>query len=417
MIENVILGTGPYGLSVAAHFRQRGIPFRIFGKPMDSWLNHMPRGMMLKSDGFASSLSDPLGHFTLKQFCAETGIEYADQGIPVKLETFSAYGLAFRERLIPELEEQLVTRVERSPGGFSLQVESGETLKTRHLVVAAGITHFGYMPPRLAGLPPEFVSHSFHHCNPELLRGRSVVVVGAGASALDLAGLLHQAGVQVQLVARNRAVYFHDKAPVHEQRSLWQKIRRPDSGLGPGLRSRFFSDWPMVFHGLPQSFRIESVRTHLGPSGGYFTKPMVVGKLPLLLDCAIEQATVEGRKVLLRLRGPEGLREISADHVIAATGYRVDMEKLTFLDPQIRERLALLEGSPVLSSNFESSVPGLFFVGLAAAISFGPVMRFVYGAPFAASRLTRAVERLARLHNVGALPNLGRVRNPGTRPA
>ena len=96
MLNIAIVGAGPYGLSIAAHFRQRGIPFRIFGRPMDSWLAHMPKGMMLKSEGFASDIYDPDADFTLKHFCAERRIEYADTGVPVRLETFSAYGLAFR---------------------------------------------------------------------------------------------------------------------------------------------------------------------------------------------------------------------------------------------------------------------------------------------------------------------------------
>lgn len=59
MTRVAIIGAGPYGLSIAAHLRAYGIPFRIFGAPLDSWRRHMPVGMMLKSDGFASSLSAP----------------------------------------------------------------------------------------------------------------------------------------------------------------------------------------------------------------------------------------------------------------------------------------------------------------------------------------------------------------------
>src|SRR5437870_10532538 len=120
--NTVIVGAGPYGLSIAAHFRHRGIPFRIFGRPMDSWLAHMPKGMMLKSDGFASNIYDPDGDFTLKHFCAERRIEYSDTGIPVRLETFSSYGLAFGERMVPELEDRLVTSLDRVPGGFLLRL-------------------------------------------------------------------------------------------------------------------------------------------------------------------------------------------------------------------------------------------------------------------------------------------------------
>ena len=89
MLETAIIGAGPYGLSIAAHFRSRGIPFRIFGRLMDSWLAHMPKGMCLKSDGFASNIYDPEDDFTLQRFCAQQGIEYSDAGIPVRLDTFS----------------------------------------------------------------------------------------------------------------------------------------------------------------------------------------------------------------------------------------------------------------------------------------------------------------------------------------
>ena len=114
MTNVAIVGAGPYGLSIAAHFRRRGIPYRIFGRPMDSWLSHMPKGMMLKSDGFASSLYDPDSAYTLHRFCTERGIPYADTGIPVSLETFCAYGLAFKDRMVPDLEDKDVVGVERS---------------------------------------------------------------------------------------------------------------------------------------------------------------------------------------------------------------------------------------------------------------------------------------------------------------
>ena len=78
-----IIGAGPYGLSIAAHLRARDIEHRIIGEPMQFWLGHMPKGMFLKSDGFASSLYDPGGHFTLRHYCEEHNIEYADLGTPV----------------------------------------------------------------------------------------------------------------------------------------------------------------------------------------------------------------------------------------------------------------------------------------------------------------------------------------------
>jgi hypothetical protein len=69
------------------------------------------------------------------------------------------------------------------------------------------------------------------------------------------------------------------------------------------------------------------------------------------------------------------------------------MERLGFLNPEIRSKVEALDRTPILSSSFESSIPGLYFVGVAAANSFGPVMRFAFGAGFAARTLTRTLTK------------------------
>jgi thioredoxin reductase len=417
MLEIAIIGAGPYGLSVAAHLRSLGVPFRIFGRPMDSWLAHMPKGMMLKSDGFASNIYDPEDGFTLKHFCAEQGINYSDTGLPVSRETFAQYGLAFRERMVPELEEKLVVSVERSSDGFVLELEDGERVKTRRVVLAVGITHFAHVPSNLAHLPPELLSHSFHHHDLEPFRGRSVVVIGGGSSATDLAGLLREVDADVQLVARDTALKFHGMPQIGKPRSLWQRVRNPQSGLGPGWRSRFFANAPMAFHYWPESLRLKTVRTHLGPSGGWFAKDKVIGKLPVLLGRTVVCAEAQASTVRLQLRAADGSEcEIVTDHIIAATGYKVDLERLRFLGTEIRAKVKVVDGTPVLSTTFESSVPGLYFVGVASANSFGPVMRFAFGAGFAARRLAGTMAKSLSLGRAfGTARRVVAVKDEGTR--
>ena len=360
---------------------------------MDSWRAHMPKGMMLKSDGFASNISDPNGDFTLQQFCAEREIEYGDTAIPIRLDTFTAYGLAFKERMVPELEDKLVVSIERASDGYVLQIDDCEKVRARRVVLAVGITHFEHIPDNLAHLPAQFVSHSGHHCDVDQFKGRSVVVIGGGASALDWAGLLHEAGADVQLVARQAALKFHGK-PSGQQRSLWERIQRPQTGIGPGWKSSFYANAPSMFYLLPESLRLEIVDRTLGPSGGWFIKDKVIGKIPLLLGHTVQHAEITGGKVQLSLRAQEGAElRIQADHVIAATGYKVDLERLKFLSPDIRAKLKAVKGTPVLSSDFESSLPGLYFAGVAAANSFGPVLRFAYGADFNARIITRALSK------------------------
>ena len=144
-IDVAILGAGPYGLSVASHLRARGIDFRIFGRPMQSWRAHMPIGMHLKSEGFATNLSDPSASFTLKRFCIDRGLPY-DSATAIPLDWFLAYGLAFQKRFVPEIEERSVLSVKRSANGFDLAFQDGEVLAARRLLVAVGVDPFRDMP-------------------------------------------------------------------------------------------------------------------------------------------------------------------------------------------------------------------------------------------------------------------------------
>jgi len=147
----------------------------------------------------------------------------------VRLDTFSAYGAAFKERKVPELEDKLVTSLDRVPGGFSPRARQRRNRDCAEGCARVGITHFEYVPANLANLPPEFLSHSFRHHDLEPFRGRNVVVVGGGSSATDLAGLLHEVGADVQLVSRRTALKFHG-GPTGKKPSWWQKIKRPKSG-------------------------------------------------------------------------------------------------------------------------------------------------------------------------------------------
>jgi hypothetical protein len=384
-----IIGAGPYGLSIAAHLRVRGIRFQIFGSPMQSWQAQMPMGMFLKSEGFASNLYDPDGRFTLKQFCARYGFSYGDLGVPISRETMTAYGLSFQKQLVPDLEDRTVVALDRSPDGFQLRMDDGEVIVTPQVIVAVGSSYFQHIPASLAHLPAEFVSHSSHHCDLNRFKGHDVTVIGGGASAVDLAALLHEIGAEVRLVARQPSITFVLFGSA-KPRSLWQRVRYPMSGIGAGWRSRFFTDAPMLFRHLPQDIRLRTVHTYLGPAGAALMKDRIIGRVPLLLARAPRRAEVHRGRVLLQLVDRDGEpHELSTDHVIAATGYKVDLRRLTFLSEEIRSRLRSIESAPVLSRDFQSSVVGLYFVGLASASYFGPVMRFMFGAGYTARQIAR----------------------------
>ncbi len=388
MSDVAIIGAGPYGLSIAAYLRKSKVQFRIFGTPMQSWSQQMPKGMLLKSDGFASSLYDPDSAFTLAHYCAENGISYSDVGLPVSRETFVAYGMEFQKRFVPTLEETNITSVKYKSGVFELLTAEGELVTARKVVVAAGITHFGYLPSFLADLPAEFASHSLQHHDLSVFRGRKVGVIGAGSSAVDIAALLNEAGVEVHLVARRNSIAFHK--PSEERRPIIQRLLAPRSGLGLGWKSKLCTDAPFVFHAMPQRLRFRAVQRHLGPSPGWFIRDKVVDRFPLHLGATIQGASLENSHVSLRFTERDSPpTDLRLDHIIGATGFRVAISRLKFLDEDMRRQIRAVDDTPVLSRNFETSIPDLYMVGVASANCFGPLTRFAFGAKFTARHLSR----------------------------
>ncbi len=396
-VDVAIVGAGPYGLSVAAHLRGAGPSVRQFGLPMNLWREHMPRGMFLKSQGFASNLSDPDAAFTLEAFCKATGRPYASYGLPVPLDTFVAYGQWFQMQCAPGLEEILVTRVAAKDGQFELSLANGDVARARQVVLAVGVEHFAHMPGQLSWLPESACTHSSAHTDLSVFRGQQVIVVGAGQSALETAALLRESGASVQIVTRKPRVVWNGP-PLALDRPLLQRMREPEAGLGSGWSTWFYSRQPNLFRHLPASTRAYRARTALGPAGASWLRERVEGEFPVLSGQALEWTKARAGEVRLGLVTSTGEHsELAADHVIAATGYRPDVLRMGFLDQQLASQLRTVAYSPAVGRDYESSVPGLYVVGPAVAPTFGPVMRFVYGADHAAGtvgrRLTGAASR------------------------
>jgi thioredoxin reductase len=407
LLHAVIVGAGPYGLSLAAHLREAGVPFRIFGHPMQSWATQMPVGMKLKSDGFASSLSAGSVPFTLEDFCTLTGRPYHATSVPVALEDFIAYGQEFARRFVPSLEPLDVTAIDREGTGFRVTLESGETFLTRNVILATGVSLFQHIPAELAHLPADMVTHTTAHRTFDEFANRDVTVLGRGASSLNAAVLLHEAGARVTLLSRKAKVHVHSAAD-GKPRSLYQRLRHPISPLGYSLRSWLCSNMPGTFRSLPAPLRRILMYKHLGPSGGSALKGRFEGKFPTLLGWSIASAevvapadsTADARQLRLTLTNAElETRELLTSHLIAGTGFHVDLSRYGFLTASLRALIhRQANGAPWLGRHFETSVKGLYMIGPVAAASFGQLLRFAVGAGYAATRVTTHLHRdLARV--------------------
>jgi FAD-dependent urate hydroxylase len=389
-VEVAIVGAGPYGLSLGAHLRKAGVSVRQFGLPMQLWRDFMPEGMFLKSQGFASNLSDPDHTHTLEAFCKATGRPYADYGLPVPLDTFVAYGEWFREQLVPDIEEVLVTDIAKAGHGFEVTLANSQQVRARKVVVAIGVEAFAYLPESLAALPATACTHASAHTDLGVFAGQEVIVIGAGQSSLESAALLHEKGAKVQLVARKNAVRWNG-VPLALDRPLMQRLKEPESGLGSGWATWFYSNHPSAFRRLPRSTRIYRARTALGPAGASWLRERVEGQFPTLTGLSIKWAKEQDGGVRLGFTGAGGTRELGADHVIAGTGYRWNMTRLSFFGRQMLADLRNVPGtgSSAVGRDYQTSIPGLYIMGPVVAPTMGPVMRFVFGSEHAATTVAR----------------------------
>jgi len=393
MCDVAIIGTGPHGLSLAAHLKARGIDFRIFGKPMGTWAEHMPKSMMLKSDGFASNISAPARESTLKAWCARENIAYADEGLPISLETFLEYATWFRERYVSELEDTMVTDLDAEGDFYVLTLETGERVLARNVVLAVGISWFQYTPGLLSRLPPDLASHSYDHRDVSRFKGRDVAVIGSGASAVNLVDELANEGARARIIARSAQIEYN-RVPDASDQTLFARIQKPASGIGRGWRSVFCAQAPLLFYRLPDSLKQRAIRSHMQPSAGFYMRGKIEGRVATSLGRSVDKAEALDSKVTLTLSDGNGKREkLAFDHVVAATGYHPDMRRVPFLSRDLCERITLPNGSPVISDSFETPARGLFVTGPAAMSSFGPLMRFMVGAEFAAPRVAGRLER------------------------
>ncbi|GGP87436.1 hypothetical protein GCM10010266_07950 [Streptomyces griseomycini] len=408
MYDLLVVGAGPYGLSIASHAAAAGLHLRVFGRPMASWRDHMPGGMFLKSEPWASNLSDPAGRWRLDAYCAEQGLT-ARHAEPIPVEAFAAYGLWFARHAVPAVDERTVTRVTPGPDGFTVVTEDGEALRARTVALAVGVMPFIEVPQTLRGLHPALVTHSSHHSDLGRFQGKDVTVIGGGQAALETAALLAEQGTRVRVLARAERLRWNDVPPPWE-RPWWQSVRSPHSGLGPGWRNWFYSERPGLFRRLPEATRSRIAATALGPAGAWWVRDRVERAVDLLPGHEVTRASAVPGGVLLETVSLQGARRsLETEHVIAATGFRARCDRLGLLSAELRGTLATLpDGSPALGHTFESSHPGLFLAGLVTASGFGPAMRFVHGATFTAATLVQGVRRRLR-----ATPPRGTVPVPG----
>lgn len=377
-----IVGAGPYGLAAGAHLRNiSGLEVRVFGEPMEFWQAHMPEGMLLRSPWAASHISDPQTALTMDAFGNEIGIRVPT---PIPLDRFVEYGLWFQRKAVPEIDRRRITRIERDSSGFSLTLSDGEQFHSRRVVIAAGIGSFARRPQQFEGLPSELVTHVSDQRDVRRFVGKQVAVIGAGQSALESAALIHEAGGEVEVIVRATDVHWLGWRARLQKLGPIAKLVYSPFDIGPAGISRIVAV-PDAVKYFPRSIQDGFRRRALRPAGARWLAHRFKDIL-ISSGRFVESVVPSGGRLHIRLNDGTA-RDV--DHVVLGTGYKVDVTRYPFLPSELSRGLALVDGFPKLTASFESSIPGLHFLGAPSSWNFGPLMFFVCGTDYAARRLAR----------------------------
>jgi cation diffusion facilitator CzcD-associated flavoprotein CzcO len=305
----------------------------------------------------------------------------------LRLEEFIEYGMWFQRRTVPDLDTRQVTSVARSNGRFILTLDDREELDASRVVVAAGLTPFAARPGPFAALPRSLVSHASEHDDLAVFRGKRLVVVGAGQSALESAALLSEQGATVEVLARGPAIYWLADDTQPQVVGGWRRIapRPPPTAVG-GRLTGWIAAVPDAFRHVPRQLKPWVSYRCIRAAGSGWLRPRLED---VTITCGRRTTHVELRDGKLRLLLDDRSERI-VDHVLLGTGYEIDVARYQFLAPLAAE-IETVAGYPRLGPGFESTVPGLHFLGAPAALSFGPIMRFVVGTWYAAPALTLRV--------------------------
>ena len=189
------------------------------------------------------------------------------------------------------------------------------------------------MPKAFEGAPKSYVSHSSDHSDLTCFRGQQVLVIGGGQSALDAARIMHLDGIGVELIAKQAELnwvgehYWLHKLGVISS-CLYSKF-----DVGPAGISRLVG----VPKFLPE-IAAQLAATNKPPNASSCRYRLATQApdscVTMTLDCHVTTYRLVGDKIQLTLsNGTERL----VDHVIVATGYRVDCARYKFLSPSIQK--------------------------------------------------------------------------------
>lgn len=377
MLHTLIIGAGPFGLTLAAHLKQQGIDHLVVGKPMEFWEKNMPEGMYLRSG--SDWHLDVSGVYTMDAFIEQRGLTTGEVE-PIALDFYLEYVRWFLQQTQPSIYSAYVVDLQQMAQGFTAKLDDGTTIEAQNVVVAVGFQYFAFTPDELSALLPKGkFSHTCHAVHLEAFTQKRVLIIGGRQSAFEWTALLQEKGASEVHVS-----YRHDTpqfAVAH-----WDWVMEVVNNIG---------QHPTWFRELSSEDK-EKYRYRLWAEGRLKVEPWLDERVhhsnvylhPHTQVIKAELTPVDSVKIELN-----NGEKLEVDHIITATGYKVETSQVPFLNPNLLSVLQCSNGFPNLDAHFQSNLPGLFFTSFMAGQDFGPFFGFTIGVRTAAQLIGQQLSK------------------------
>lgn len=198
-IDTLVVGGGQAGIAVSAHLNRQGVPHLVLEKDRiaERWRSGRWDSMVANGPAWHDRFPDqPFAQTAAEDFPAKE--EVADY-----LESYA------RRNHAPIRCGVTATRARPRTGAPGFQVEtSAGTIEAQRLVVATGPFQCPLIPPLIPATTGLTQIHSAAYRNPGALPEGAVLVIGAGASGVQIAEEIAASGRRVYL-----SVGPHDRPP------------------------------------------------------------------------------------------------------------------------------------------------------------------------------------------------------------
>lgn len=243
--DHLIVGAGPGGLAMAAHFKRAGLDFELIEKSEEiahRWYNHYDRLHLHTVKDFSS--------LPFKNFPSDYQTYISRDAL---IQYYEDYASAFE---ISVNYNTNFEKLERYNNVWNAQCSNGEIYQSKHVIIATGANRTPNFPHwnNIEEYQREIL-HSRYYKNAKPFQGKKVLIVGFGNTGAEIALDLAEHDIDVNISVRSAVIIVPRDvlgSPVQKTAKILDRLPYPvGDWIGTQIRKLVFGN--LSKYGIPLS--------------------------------------------------------------------------------------------------------------------------------------------------------------------